>query len=294
MESVNTEKETPKSSTNEDMLSTFKDVGKTLALTRKEKKLTIPQIASKVHIRQKYLKDIEEGSFQNLPGHVYTLGFIRTYAHFLNLDANELVRRINAASQRPIYTCNYIPLSPLPDKEPNSRILVFAVILILLSGIVGYFFFKSPSQEFPTTLTISENKVSAPLEKSLLPENFFETKSLSIPEQAAEEKKISEQTMPLPAESSSSKSENVATESAKIITVKAEHPSWVEIRDETGKVLFMKVLQKDEEYTAPQKTGIILNTGNAGGITLLVNNKKQPSLGSIGEVKRNIALDALE
>ena len=51
-------------------------------------------------------------------------------------------------------------------------------------------------------------------------------------------------------------------------------------------------IRAGETYAVPDEKGLVLNTGNAGGIDLAVDGKILPSLGSVGLVKRNIALDA--
>jgi cytoskeleton protein RodZ len=41
----------------------------------------------------------------------------------------------------------------------------------------------------------------------------------------------------------------------------------------------------------PEEKGLLLTTGNAGGIEISVNGKKLKSLGTVGLVKRDIPLD---
>ncbi|HVJ40656.1 MAG TPA: RodZ domain-containing protein [Dongiaceae bacterium] len=76
------------------------------------------------------------------------------------------------------------------------------------------------------------------------------------------------------------------------ISIHAKLESWVQINDKDGKPVISRVLRAGETYAVPDEKGLILNTGNAGGIDLAVDGKTLPSLGSIGLVKRNIALDA--
>ena len=46
-----------------------------------------------LRIRYRYLEDIEAGRYDALPGTTYAMGFIRTYADYLGLDTEEVVRR---------------------------------------------------------------------------------------------------------------------------------------------------------------------------------------------------------
>lgn len=76
------------------------------------------------------------------------------------------------------------------------------------------------------------------------------------------------------------------------ISIHAKLESWVQINDKDGKPVISRVLRAGETYAVPDEKGLVLNTGNAGGIDLAVDGKILPSLGSVGLVKRNIALDA--
>jgi cytoskeleton protein RodZ len=76
------------------------------------------------------------------------------------------------------------------------------------------------------------------------------------------------------------------------VSIHAKLESWVQITDKDGKPVLSRVLRAGETYAVPDEKGLTMNTGNAGGIDLLVDGKALPSLGSVGLVKRNILLDA--
>ena len=76
------------------------------------------------------------------------------------------------------------------------------------------------------------------------------------------------------------------------VSIHAKLESWVQITDKDGKPVLSRVLRAGETYAVPDEKGLVMNTGNAGGIDLLVDGKALPSLGSVGLVKRNIVLDA--
>ncbi|HIM77999.1 MAG TPA: helix-turn-helix domain-containing protein [Rhodospirillales bacterium] len=50
-------------------------------------------IANILKIRYVYLEAIEDGRFEDLPGHTYSMGFVRAYAEHLGLDSDEVIRR---------------------------------------------------------------------------------------------------------------------------------------------------------------------------------------------------------
>jgi cytoskeleton protein RodZ len=75
------------------------------------------------------------------------------------------------------------------------------------------------------------------------------------------------------------------------IVLVARADSWVELRDASGASIYSRVLRKDERYEVPEKDGLTMMTGNAGGLEVLVDGQTVPALGGLGAVKRNISLD---
>ena len=68
-------------------------IGATLQAARGRTGKSLPEVASLLRIRQPYLQALEEGRHRDLPGGTYAIGFLRTYADFLGLDGEEMVRR---------------------------------------------------------------------------------------------------------------------------------------------------------------------------------------------------------
>lgn len=76
------------------------------------------------------------------------------------------------------------------------------------------------------------------------------------------------------------------------ILVEALQPSWVEIADADGNILFTNILRLGQALPIPNKAGITLTTGNAAGVQIILDGKKLGPLGARnGEVQRAIALD---
>lgn len=71
-------------------------LGDTLREAREKQGLTYKDIEKGTSIRALYIEYIEKGEYDELPGDVYTKGFIRSYANFLKLNANELVQAFTA------------------------------------------------------------------------------------------------------------------------------------------------------------------------------------------------------
>ena len=74
------------------------------------------------------------------------------------------------------------------------------------------------------------------------------------------------------------------------IVLRANSDSWIQVRDSDRSVLFTGVLKPGESYRVPDRAGLSMRAGNAGGLDVMVDGKPVPSLGPIGAV-RNVALD---
>lgn len=74
------------------------------------------------------------------------------------------------------------------------------------------------------------------------------------------------------------------------IVLEAKAESWVEVRErDSGRVLVDRVLAPGERWAVPNRAGLVLTTGNAAGLTLLVDGERLPPLP--GRVRRNIPLE---
>ena len=76
------------------------------------------------------------------------------------------------------------------------------------------------------------------------------------------------------------------------VVIRAIGTTWVEIRDEPkGEVLLTRLLYSGDRYLVPNREGLVMLTGNAGGLEISVDNNIVPSIGPSGAVRRNILLD---
>ena len=74
------------------------------------------------------------------------------------------------------------------------------------------------------------------------------------------------------------------------VVIRAAADSWVQVRDTDQSALFTRVLKAGESYRVPDRPGISLRTGNAGGLEITVDGQPAPSLGPNGAV-RNVPID---
>ena len=75
------------------------------------------------------------------------------------------------------------------------------------------------------------------------------------------------------------------------IEIRATADCWVQVRAPDQSIVFSRVLKSGETYRVPGRSGLVMRTGNAGALTIVVDGKPVPSLGPLGTLRRNVVLD---
>lgn len=119
-------------------------LGDALRQQREQMGVTMEQAAEDTRIREKFLQAIESGDYQSLPGTVYTKGFLRNYAGYLNLDAEEMLALYTGerGGSEPIRT--FAPMRPLVKRSFifTPTVLVPVVVLAGIGLFAFYIFYQ--------------------------------------------------------------------------------------------------------------------------------------------------------
>lgn len=75
------------------------------------------------------------------------------------------------------------------------------------------------------------------------------------------------------------------------IVLKATADSWVQVRDHGGAIIFSRILRPGDSYAAPNRPGLVMATGSAGALDILVDGKPAPSIGRVGFTQKDVPLD---
>ena len=101
-----------------------------LAAIRNRRGISLRKIADMTKIPVFYLKAIEKGEFEKLPGGVYTKSYVRQYAEAIDYDADELLRSIAPVSEPEA------PAAPALELTPWRRLVRF-VMPPFMAGAAG-------------------------------------------------------------------------------------------------------------------------------------------------------------
>ena len=76
------------------------------------------------------------------------------------------------------------------------------------------------------------------------------------------------------------------------VVLRAKIDTWVEVAAAEGVPVLSRLMREGDTFVVPSRPGLMMTTGNAGGIDILIDGKAIPQLGPVGEVRTNIVLDA--
>jgi len=119
-------------------------LGEVLRAAREAKGVDLARVERETKIRERYLSALERGDYRELPGAVYTKGFLRNYGAYLGLDPEYLIDlyrlETSVAAER-----QRVPGPPRPLARRGSRAfvitpgLVFAALLTVgVGALVAY------------------------------------------------------------------------------------------------------------------------------------------------------------
>ncbi|HEX7966916.1 MAG TPA: RodZ domain-containing protein [Stellaceae bacterium] len=136
-------------------------VGQLLRETREGLGSDLNRVATALRIRAAYLEAIEEGRYDNLPGAVYALGFVRAYATHLGLDGEEAVRRFKLEAEGFEGQRDLTFPIPLAERSiPGGTMMLVAVILAICGYGLWYYLSSSARPR-------AERVVAVPVELAL-------------------------------------------------------------------------------------------------------------------------------
>lgn len=212
-------------------------LGQKLQKAREDKKIALEDVCDFLKIRRFFLESIEKGQFDKLPGTVYTVGFIRSYAQYLGVDVGQEIEYIFSFSNpeeqktpKQSYVLNQTSHSVSP------KVLVASIALLMAFGgvfIYGkYFYFNKDS-------ALSKSVDDAFLQTNVNKENLA-----AIPHNSSGQTSLS---------------------------LSASRQTWVKITDADGKLVVARLVKPGDIYEIDTKEGYHLTTADAGALKFSIN-----------------------
>ena len=274
-------------------------VGAELRAARQRLGWNLPDVANGLRIRLPYLEAIEEGRLSALPGNAYAVGFVRTYANSLGLDADEVSRRFRAEVQEINKKTELSFPAPVPQRGVPAGAVVLLGIVIAAGAYIGWFRYTGSDEARVTQLAgppperlaalAPAPQVQSPQVASILPSS----PPPSQPAQPANSLPAPPVPVPTPVPVAIAPPAPVpaAVPVNTRVMLHAKSGGWVQVRERQGQILLSRVMRAGETWPVPLKPQLLLTTSNAGAMELLVDGVAAPSLGPVGTMRRDVPLD---
>lgn len=291
-------------------------VGPLLRDRRLRAGIGVREVSQRLRIRQIHLEAIETGQFENLPAAVCALGFVRSYAELLRLDADEISDRFKREiADRPAAPLRFpLPIATEPGTPTGAFVLLGAIIAV--GAYTAWHVTSGNRMEIARVAPVPE-RLEQLLDDGDVPEagsarswTLEDTRHTASPTSAAsQEEVVAAGDLAAMLGSASTPGERAAgtaraaetasriasatTDATGRIVLQAKADSWVEVRDPASNTkLVARLLRQGEVYDIPDRPGLKLLTGNAGGLVIMVDGKVAPPLGRDGMVRRDVDLHA--
>jgi len=126
-------------------------VGDRLRLQREAKGYTLQGMADLIRLRPRQIQALEDGDYGSLPGQAFVVGFLKSYANALGLDATEVVAQYRNEEAGQLGAPQLAFPQPTSEgRKPGSHILIGTCIAAMLA-VGGWYFY------------LNDNKVSLEL-----------------------------------------------------------------------------------------------------------------------------------
>ncbi|MBV9815282.1 MAG: DUF4115 domain-containing protein [Alphaproteobacteria bacterium] len=287
----------------------LRSVGEELRQRREALGLDLAEAAAALRIKPAYLAALEAGRLEELPAAVYAIGFLRAYADHLGLDGRTMSQRFKREAATLSAKPHLAFPIPLGERSAPGKGMLLVAFILSACAYGGWYYLSAGGGPRP------QRVAEVPLELLPYPDPSRPRLAVSRPEDT--QAQAASRSPAAPAEASEPGSAlqvgsgppSLAVAQAPTAAAAAEPPSatpaaagqivlramadsWVQIRDLRQAVLLERVLQAGESYRVPDQPGLSMRTGNAGGLEITIDGVPAPSIGRMGMVRRNVALDA--
>lgn len=255
-------------------------VGQDLRSARLKRGDELGQVSHALRIRKDYLEALESDHPQNLPGRTYAIGFIRTYANYLGLDAPSLVSRYKLA------TVGFPESAPQvgPAPEPGGfrlgggwMLSGLAAAALLMYGIYALSRSAVPAVPKPARVAAGAEFHTA-VSRPGLTHTAPRPAPVSQPSNAGGPAIPAGQVL-----GAQNRGARVVLHVLALTHILVDGPG--------GKVYINRLLHPGDVYRVPNMVGLSLTTPNGGAVSLELDGRDVGAAGRAGSILEGLSLN---
>ncbi len=274
-------------------------VGQDLRAARLRRGDDLATVSKALKIRKDHLEALEEDRVESLPGRTYAVGFVRTYADFLGLDATQAVERFKAQiagrADEPQPTITVI------DEDEHRRLpqgwKIIAGVVLLLFAYGAYYLLVPAADKMltPPVAPVPQQQVAAkpkprvvqvapPQTVVTAPGTPPATTSAAIPAPATSTDTAT--AAPIPA----GKVYGQNNRNARVV-LRMKETTRVLVQSADGATFINRTLNAGDSYMVPDQVGLTLTAANAGAIEVDLDGAPMGTAGRAGQIAETLSLD---
>lgn len=289
--------------------NTLQGVGAMLRAERLRQGLTTADVSSSLRIMESHVKNIEQGVEDDLPVYTYVIGYVRSYALLLKLDPDLLCRELRAAVAADDVPQEYeFVQDKVAGHSGSGRIAMMVLVasFVLYAGWYGLsandghnLIPEAPASSAQTSPTQASSTQDVDVLSSNQPQNQLQNQPQHETEQPLTTKPLSTG-VAHHLGALNKEIPNKVTDAQAVgrvldheMTLTATASSWMKVTRADGSAVTAKLMQAGDVYVVPDGEDLYLTTGNAGGLTLTLDDDVPITLGGWGETVLELPLDRL-
>ncbi len=240
----------------------FQTVGEQLKAERERQGLSLTDVATRTRVPMRHLESIEKSQFSDLPGSTYTLGFTRSYARSLDMDAAKLGAELRAELSQSGHDSYHVPAQNYEPADPSrvpSKTLAWTAAAIAALLLAGYLVWRSmalDSSQAPTPVVAATD---AP-----------QTESAAAPAASA-----------------------APIDASGTVLLTATDTVWIKVYDANKKRLFESEMKAGDSFTVPADAdNPMIVTGRPQAINVTIGGKAVAPLGAADRTIADVGVSA--
>jgi len=291
-----------------DLDSPLETVGQDLRAARQRRGDDLATVSKALKIRKDHLEALEEDRIENLPGRAYAVGFARTYADYLGLDAGQTVERFK--SQIAGRTDDATPTITVIDEDEHRKLpqgwKIIAAVVLLLFAYGAYHLLVPAADKMlsPPVAPVPAQYAPKPVVAKKLPPKPVvqtppQTATATPPATAPGTAPTTDPsvtppgTAPAPQEEAAIPEGKVygqANHNARVV-LRLKAPTRILVQGPNGATYINRTLNAGDSYMVPDLVGVTLTTADAGAIQLELDGAVMGIAGKKGQIGESMSLD---
>ena len=250
----------------------MKTVGKILSIERNSKNLSISDISIELKISKSIIIDFENDNVKNNSDIVFNIGHLRSYSNFLELDTETIIKKFKEDVSFDIKE-DKKHITPIIENNFFKLEKIFAASIIFIIFTSFYFLFVDKNNNeinFALVPDIPESLEPIVEKANTLNNNLSQINNINQSD--------------LINNSSAIASIEFDKDETTLATLKMLNPTWVQLRDESNKIVLSKLMDKDEEFSYELNLNYNITAGNAGNILVLIDGEVRGKIGKFGDI----------